>query len=174
VPTPAHSGPDTSQSGRTQKAGPSTSRAFVPAAAAAAVPRRAFQQANATSVLELDVVAAPHSASVLEAEIGPGAAAGCTVTVGVGVTVAGLGAAAGSGADPEFEFVPAEGGPLPVGVAPEDSTVPSNCPALDMAARTPSGAGVVGPVALVATEAVLGVEAAFGVALPHKRHFDLG
>jgi hypothetical protein len=138
-------------------------------------------------VLELDVVAAPHSASVLEAafewrsetgraaneaETGPGAAAERAVTVVV--TVVGPGVAAGSGADPEFELVPAEGVPLPVEAAPGDSKLASNYPAPDMAARTPSGAGVVGPVVHVATEAVLGVEAAFGVALPHKRHFDLG
>ena len=46
-----------------------------------------------------------------------------------------------------------------------------------MAARTPSGAGVVGPVAHAVTDAVFGVEgleAVFGVALPHKRHFDVG
>ena len=136
-------------------------------------------------MLELDVVAAAHSASVLEAafewkseseraaieaETGPGAAAGCAVTVTVAAV--GPGVAADSGADPEFEFVPAEGVPLPVEVEPADSTLPSDCPAPDMAARTPSGAGVVAPVVHVATEAVLGVEAAFGVALPHKRQFD--
>lgn len=48
--------------------------------------------------------------------------------------------------------------------------MPSNCPAPDMASRTPSGAGVVGPVAHVVTDAGLGVEAAFGVALPHQWH----
>lgn len=148
MPTPAHSGPDMSHPGRTQKAGPSTSAAFVPAAVAVVVLGRAFQRASATSVPELDVVAA----SVLEAETG-------------------VGAAAGSGPDPKLEFVPIAGEPLPV---PGDSTLPSDCPAPDMAARTPSGAEIVGPVALVATEAVLGAEAASGVALPHKTHFDLG
>jgi hypothetical protein len=128
-------------------------------------------------VLELDVVAAPHSVSVLEAalELGPvtepGAAAGSAVTVGV--IAVGLEAVAGFGADSEFEFVPAEGEPLPVEAVPGDSTMPSDCPALDMAASTLSGVAVVGPVVLVATEAVLGVEAAIGIALPHKRHFDL-
>ena len=86
----------------------------------------------------------------------------------------GLGVAAGSGADPDFEFVLAEGVPLPVEAAPGDSTLASDCPAPDMAARTPPGAGVVGPVVHVATEAVLGVEAAFGAALAHRRHFCLG
>ena len=118
VPTPAHTGPDTSQSGRTQKAGPSTS--------AAVVLRRAFQQASATPGLELDVVAAAYSASVLEAAFGrisvsertanvaetcPGVAAGCAVTVTVAAV--GPGVAAGSGADPDFEFVLAEEVPLP-------------------------------------------------------------
>ena len=42
----------------------------------------------------------------------------------------------------------------------------SNCLVPGMAARTPSGAGAVGPAALVGTDAVFGVEdpeAAFGV-----------
>jgi hypothetical protein len=46
----------------------------------------------------------------------------------------------------------------------------SNCPAPDMASRTPPGAGVAGLVAHVVTDG-LGVEAAFGVALrplPHQ------
>jgi hypothetical protein len=43
-----------------------------------------------------------------------------------------------------------------------------------MAASTPSGvAEVAGLVALAVTEAVIGVEAVIGIALPHKRHFDL-
>jgi hypothetical protein len=106
-------------------------------------------------VLELDDVAAgPVLAAASERR--PGAAAG---------------PGAGPGADPGFELVPAAGVPLPVGAAPAgDSTTPSNCPALDMAARTPLAAGVVEPAALVETEAVLGV----GVALPHKRHFGPG
>ena len=185
MPKPAHSGPDTSHSGRIQKVSPSTSAAFVPAAAV--VLRHVFQQASVTPALELDVVAAAHSVSVLEAafewrsgseraaneaETGPVTAAGCAVTVTVAVV--GPGVAAGSGADPEFEFVPAEGVPLPVEAAPADSTLPSDCPAPDMAARTPSGAEVVGPVVHVATEAVLGVEAAIEVVQPHRRHFDLG
>ena len=62
--TPAHSGPDTSQSSRLQKAGPSTSAAFVPVSAI--VLRHAFQQVSATSGLEFDVVAATHSASVVD------------------------------------------------------------------------------------------------------------
>jgi hypothetical protein len=111
-------------SGRIQKAGPSTSAAFVHAAAI--VLRRAFQQASATPGLELDVVAAAYSASVLEAafgrisvserttneaKTGPRAAAGCAVTVTVAAV--GPGVAAGSGADPDFEFVLAEEVPLP-------------------------------------------------------------
>jgi len=128
-------------------------------------------------VLELDVVAAPHSASVLEVafelgpETGPGAVAGGAVAVAV--TAVGLEAAAGFGADSEFEFVPAEGEPPPVEAVPGDSTMPSNCPVLDMAASTPPEVALAGLVALVVTEAVLGVEAAIGIALPHKRHFDL-
>ena len=122
-------------------------------------------------MLELELVAAPRSASVPRPEAGPEAAA-----VTVGVTVVGPAAAAGPGADPEFEPVPVEGEPLPVGAAPGDSTAASNCLAPDMAARTPSGAGAgaVAPVALVEAEAVLGVGVAFGVALPHMRHFGLG
>jgi len=42
-------------------------------------------------------------------------------------------------------------------------------PAPDMVASTPNGIAVVGLV----TQAVLGFEAAIGIALPHKRHFDL-
>jgi len=96
--------------------------------------------------------------------------------VTLGVTVVGLEAAAGSEADPEFEFVPAEGEePLLVGAVPGDSTMPSDCLAPDMAARTPSGAAAGGPVVLVVKEAVLGVEAAIVIlVLPHKRHCDLG
>lgn len=176
---PAYSGPDTSHSGRTQKAGPSSSAAaaapFVPVLAAVIVQ---LQRASATPVLEPDVVAASHSASVLEValepghETGPGAAAGGAVTVGV--TAVGLGAAAGFGADSEFEFVPAEGEHRAVEAVPGDSTMSSDCPAPDMAASTPSGvAEVAGLVALAVTEAVIGVEAVIGIALPHKRHFDL-
>lgn len=174
MPTLAHSGPDTSHSGRAQKAGPSSS-----AAAAAFVPvvvlRNELQQASAAPVPELDVVAALHSVSVLEAvfepgpETGPGAAAGSAVAVGV--TAVGLEAAAGFGADSEFEFVPAEVEPLPVEAVPGDSTMASDCPAPDMAASTPSVVPVAGPAVLVVTEAVLGVEA--GIAPPHKRYFDL-
>ena len=179
MPTPAHSGPDTSHSGHTQKAGPSSSAAvaFVSVPAAVVVLRNGLQQASATPVLELDVVAAPHSASVLEAafepgpELGPGAAAESAVTVGV--TAVGLEAAAEFGADSEFEIVPAEGEPLPVEAVPGDSTMPSDCPAPDTTASTLSGVAVVGPVVLVVTEAVLGVEAAIAIALPHKWHFDL-
>ncbi len=202
MPTPEHSGPDTSHSGRTQKADASssaTAAGFVPGpvpAAAVVVLRHGLQQASATPVLELVVVvvavvvavavavaaaaAAPHPASVHEAafergaETGPGAAAGSAVTLGV--TVVGLEAAAGSGADQEFEFVPAEGEePLLVEAVPGDSTMPSDCLAPDMAARTPSGAAAGGPVVLVVKEAVLGVEAAIVIlVLPHKRHYDLG
>ena len=138
--------------------------------AAAVVLRHELQQANATPVLQLDVVVAAPSASDPGPETGPGAVAGSAVVVTV--TAVGLEAAAGFGADSEFEFVPAEGEPLPVECVPGNSKVPSDCPAPDMVASTPSGIVVVGPVALVVTEAVLGVEAAIGVALPHKRHFD--
>jgi hypothetical protein len=179
VPTPAYSGPDTSHPGRTQKAGPSSSAlaAFVPVPVVVVVLRNEPQQASATPVLELDVVAAPHSASVLEAafepgpETGPGAAAGSAVAVAV--TAVGVEAAAGFGADSEFEFVPAEVEPLPVEAVPGDSTMLSDCPAPEMAASTPSGIGVVGLVALVVTEAGLEVEAAIVIALPRKRYSDL-
>jgi hypothetical protein len=184
---PAYSGPDTSHSGRTQKAGPPSSSPaavapFVPVLAAVIVSRSELQQASATPVLELDVVAASRSASVLEAalepghETGPGAAAGSVVAVAVAVAAVGLEAAAGFGADSEVEFVPAEEEePRAVEAVPGDSTMSSDCPAPDMAASTPSGvAAAVGPVAFVVTEAVIGVEAAAtGIALPHKRHFDL-
>jgi hypothetical protein len=90
--------------------------------------------------------------------------------VTVGVTAVGLEAAAGFGAGSEFEVVPAEGEPLPVEAVPGDSTVPSSCLAPDMAASTPSGVAL---VVLVVTGAVPGVEAAIGIALPRKRHFDL-
>ena len=147
--------------------------------AAVVVLRNELQQASAAPVLELDVVVASHSASVLEAalELGPetepGAAAGSAVTVGV--TAVGLEAVAGFGADSEFEFVPAEVERLPVEVVPGDSTMLLDCPALDMTASMPSGVAVAvaGPVVLVVTEAVLEVEAVIGVALPHKRHFGL-
>jgi hypothetical protein len=137
-----------------------------------------LQQATGTPVLELDVVAAPHSASVLEVafepglEPGPGAAAGSAVVVCV--TAVGLEAAAGFGVDLELELVPAEvEEPLLVEAVPEDSTVPWSCPGPDMAAGTLSGVAVEGPVAFVVTEAVLGVEAGVGIALWHMRHFDL-
>jgi hypothetical protein len=133
-------------------------------------------------VLELDAVAAPHSVSALDAAFeqepgaGPGAAAGMAGVTVVVTAVVGLEAAAGFGADSELEFVPAEVEPLPVEALPGDSTVPSHCPAPDMAPSTPSvvGVGVVGPVVLVVTvtEVVLGVEAEIGIALPHKRDFD--
>ena len=168
MPTPARSDPDTLQSGRTQKVGPPTTAAFPVAAA------RALQQETAPFVLELDVVAASHSASVLAASsegrpgVGPGAAAGRVAAVGV--TAVGPGAAV-PGADREFEIVPAAGDLLPAGAAlAGDSTMPSDCPAPDMAARKQSGAGAAGPAALVEAEAVLAV----AVALPHKRHFGQG
>jgi hypothetical protein len=77
----------------------------VPVPATVVVLRNKLQQASAT-LLELEVVAAPHSTSVLEAasEPGPGAAAGSAVAVGVNVVI-GLEAAAGFGADSELEFV---------------------------------------------------------------------
>ena len=181
MPTPARSGPDTSHSGRTQMAGPSSSAAaadFVLVPVPVVVLTNELQQAPGTPVLELDVVAAPHSASVLEAafepglEPGPGAAAGSAVAVAV--TAVGLEAAAGLGVDLELELVPAEvEKPLLVEPVPEDSTVPWDCPGPDMAAGTLSGVAVEGPVELVVTEAVLGVEAAVGIALWHMRHFDL-
>ena len=98
-------------------------------------------------LLEHDVVAASHSAPVLatSSESRPGVE---------------------PGADREFELVPAAGDLLPAGGAlAGDSTTPSDCPVPDMAARTPSAAGAVGPAVLVEQEAVLGV----AVALPHKR-----
>lgn len=98
-------------------------------------------------------------------ETGLGAAVGCFVGVGVGP-----GVAAGSGVG----LVSAEGLPLPVWVAPGDGTMPSICPASDMAAHPPSEAWVVALVALVVTGAVLVVEAVFGVALTHERYLDLG
>jgi hypothetical protein len=61
--------------------------------------------------------------------------------------------------------------PLPVEAVP-GNTVPSNCPAPDMAARPSSGIVVEGPVVLVVKEAVLGDEAAIGIAVPYKRHLD--
>lgn len=166
------------------------SAAFVAAAASAAVPGHEFQWVCAATVIELEAVAAPRSASgagigwrpatesgTTGAGIGQGAAAECAVTVDATAAVE-LGAAAGSGADPEIEFAPAGGDRLAagVGVALGDSMVP---PAPDMVASKPSGAGVVDPVGLVVTEAVHGVGngvgvgvgcgAALGVAAPHKR-----
>ena len=88
----------------------------------------------------------------------------------MGATVAGPVAAAGSGADLEKMSVLVAGETLPVGIVPGDSTLPSHCPA-DMAGM-PSGAGVVDPVALVAMEAALAVEAAF-VDAQHENHFVL-
>ena len=63
----------------------------------------------------------------------------------MGVTAVMVEAVAGYGADSEFAFVPAEVEPLPIEAVPGDSTMPSDCPALDMAANT----------------------------LPHKKHFGL-
>ena len=183
MPTPAYSGPDTSHSGRTQKAGPSSSAAaaaFVPVPVVVIVLRNELQQASVALVLELDVVVASHSASVLEAVLEPepepepeteaGAAAESAEAVGVAAAV-GLEAAAGFGADSEFGFVPVEEEPRTVEAVPGGSTMPPDCPAPDMAASTP--AAVVGPVVLVVTEVVLGVDAVIGIVLPHKRHFDL-
>lgn len=100
---------------------------------------------------------------------GRGFAAGRAVVVGA--TAVGPGPAAGPGADPDLEMVsaPTAGERLLVVIASEDSTMPASCLA-DMAARTPSGAGVVEFVALVVMEAALEVEVAFGVAAQHKRH----
>ena len=63
--------------------------------------------------------------------------------------------------------------PFPVEAVSGD-TVPSNCPAPDMTARPSSGVVVEGPVVLVVKEAVLGAEAAIGIAVPHwhKRHVE--
>jgi hypothetical protein len=122
-------------------------------------------------VLDPDVVAAPHSASVPEAAFEPGPETGPGAAVAVAVTEVGLEAAAGFGTGSEFEFVPAEVEPLPVEAVPGDSTMAPDCLAPDMAARTPPGVVVAGPVVVVVTEVVLGVEAA--IALPHRRHFDL-
>ena len=113
MPTPAYSGLDTSHSGRTHKAGLSSSAAAasVPVPVVVVVLRNEPQQASAAPVLGLDVVAAPNSASVLEAafepgpEAGPGAAARSAVAVAVAVAAVGLEAGAGFGADSEFEFV---------------------------------------------------------------------
>ena len=176
MPTPAHSGLDMSYSGRIQKGSSSSAAvaaAFVHLPAVVAVLRHGPQQASATLVLDLDVVVAPHSVSVLEVEVafepgpetGPGAAAGSAVAVAV--TAIGL-AAAGFEADSEFEFVPADGEPLPVEVVPGDK-MPRDYPAPDMVESMPSGVAVVGPAVPVVMKDVLGVEAA----LPHKRHFDL-
>ena len=90
----------------------------------------------------------------------------------MGVTAVGLEATAGSGADSELEFVQAEVETLPVEAVPEDCMVPSDCPASNMAASTQPVAAVVGPVVLVVTEAVLGLEAVIGIALSYKRDFD--
>ena len=178
MPTPAHSGPDTSYSGRTQKGSSSSAAAAAAAAAFVHLPavvdvlRHEPQQASATPVLDLHAVAATDSVPVLEVEnafepgpeTGPGAAAAAAVAV----TAAGLEAAAGFEADLEFEFVPADGEPLPVEVVPGDS-MPPDYPAPDMVESMPSEIAVVGPAVPVVMEAVLGFEAA----LPHERHFDL-
>ena len=121
MPKPAHSGPDTSQLGRTQKAGLSTSPAFV--LAAAVVVKHAFQQASVTSALDFEVVAEAHSASALEAVFEWRSETGRTAN----------GAETGPGADSGV-FFQVDAPPPLVGTAPGDSTMPSDCPALDMAA----------------------------------------
>lgn len=185
MPTPARSGPGTSHSGRTQKAGLSLPAAafalLVGAGAEAEVapgPGREYQQqVSAASAFEVEpelgVVAAPQAASGVaregKSETGwlaivagtePGVVAGRVVTA-VGATVAGPVAAADSEADLETVSAPVAAATLPVGIVPGDSTMPSHCPAADMAVNMPSGTGVVDPVALVVMEAALGVEAAF-------------
>ena len=141
--------------------------------AAVVVLSNELQQVTATPVLELDVVAAPHSASALEAafepglEPGPGAAAGSAVAAAV--TAVGLETAGGFGANSELEFVQAEVEPLPVETVPDDSVIPPDCPGPDMAASTQPVVAVVP----VVTEAVPGVQAAIGIALLNQRHFDL-
>jgi len=130
---------------------------------------------------ELGVVAASGAARggksgtgwlAIVAGTGPGVVAGRAVTVGA--TAAGPVAAAGSGADLATVSAPVAGEALPAGIVPEDSTMPSHCPAADMAASMPSGTGVVDPVAvaLVGMGAVLGAEAGV-VAAQHKNHFAL-
>jgi hypothetical protein len=124
---------------------------------------------------ELGVVAALHLAHegksetgwlAIVAGTGPGVVVGRAVTGDV--TAAGPAAAADSEADLETVSAPAAGEALPVEIVPGDSTMPSHCPAVNTAVSMPSG--VVDPVALVAMEAVLVVEAAF-VAAQHKNHF---
>jgi len=197
VPTPEHSGPDTSHSGCTQTVGPPTLAVLgpaaetvevAPAAAAAAigvplvvievevVRGPAFRRAVAASVTELlEVVAVPRSES--------GAARGCrsaTETVAIGgaaeqrvAVVVGPGAVAESEAGQEIGSALAAGEPLVVEAAlAEESRMSAGCPALDKAVRMPSGAGVVGPVGLVAMGVALGAETALEVVAPHKTTYD--
>jgi hypothetical protein len=132
-------------------------------------------------VSEIEVVAVPHSASGAARKIRPergyvaiatgtgqGYAAGRAVTVGA--TAWGPGEAAGSGVDLDMASALAPREPLPVVMVCGERTMPLNCSAADMAAHTPSGAGVVESAALVGMKAAFGVEAAFGVVAQHKRH----
>lgn len=197
MPTLARSGPRTSHSGRTHKAGLSSSAvaaAFAHLAGAEAEaevvlgPGRAYQQqvsgASAFEFeleLELGVVAAPQVAPgavhegksetgwlAIVAGTGPGVVAGRAVTVGA--TVAEPVAVVDSGADLEAVSALVAWEAPPVEIVPRDSMMPSHCPATNMAVSMPSGVGVVDPVELVVMGAVLGIEAAF-VAAQHKNHF---
>ena len=136
---------------------------------------------STATVSEIEVVAVPHSASGAARKIRPehgyvaiatgtgqGYAAGRAVTVGA--TAWGPGEAAGSGAGLEMASALAPREPLPVVMVFGERTMPLNCSAADMAAHTPSGAGVVESAALVGMKAASGVEAAFGVVAQHKRH----
>ena len=143
----------------------------MPVPATVVVLRNELQQASAT-LLQLEVAAALHSTSVMEAASEPGPEAAAGSAVAVGVTVVGLEAAAGFGANSGLEFVQAEVESLPVEAVAE-GVVPPDCPAQNMAASTQPVVAVVGPVVPVVTEAVPGVQAAIGIALLHQRHFDL-
>jgi hypothetical protein len=179
VPTPAHSGPGTSHSGRTQKVDPSSAPAAAFALAA---------EPGVAVVVELELEPEPVLVRVyrqmvraLEVVGGTTPASGAlrrgrseierpAIVTGYAVAAAAhVGATAGSGAEPELELEPAPAAwePLPaVVVVPGDNTVARRRPGADMAARTPSGYVAVESVAPVVTRADRGVE----VAAQHTSH----
>jgi hypothetical protein len=129
------------------------------AVAVALVPGGLFGLASFASLFGVEVEVEAEAAA------GPRSASGTGLewegATGHGAIAAGPGVGA-VGADQEIERED-----LSVAVAPEYSTVLSNCPAPDTVVRTPSGVAIVGPVALVEGEVVPGAVAAVG--MRHKR-----
>lgn len=164
MPTPAHSGPGTSRSGRTQKVDPSSPAA---ASALAAEPEVGVGvEPGLEPVLE-PVRVHPQMVRALEVGGTPPASGaarqGRSERVRPAIVTGYAVAAGGSAVELELELEPAPAAeePLPaVVVVPGHSTVARRRPVADMAARTPSGHVVAESVAPVVTRAVRGVEVA--------------